>query len=188
MISQSMFGIAFWGFLVFYGLALYAVAPSARTTEGFFRGRDAEGRPTSRWMLTSSIFIAWIFAKSVTNAANLGAAYGVVGGLAYAAYWLSIPLAGVAIYAIRRSTGATGLIAFLSGKYGRAAAVAFAAAILIRLYNEVWSNTAVVGGYYGEPGSAAFIGSALLFTAAVLVYSIKGGLRSSRFSPTCFTW
>jgi hypothetical protein len=187
MLAQGVFGVAFWGFLAFYGLALFAVAPSARTVEGFFRGHDARGRPTSRWMLTSSIFIAWIFAKSVTNAANLGAAYGVVGGLAYAAYWLSIPLAGVAIYAIRRSTGATGLVPFLVGKYGRAAAMAFAAAILIRLYNEVWSNTAVVGGYYGAPGSAAFIGSAVLFTAAVLLYSIKGGLRSSIFTDVIHT-
>jgi hypothetical protein len=182
-----MFGIAFWGFLAFYGLALFALAPSARTVEGFFRGRDARGRPTSGWMLTSSIFIAWIFAKSVTNAANLGAAYGVVGGLAYAAYWLSIPLAGVAIYAIRRSTGATGLIPFLVGKYGRGAALAFAAAILIRLYNEVWSNTEVVGGYYGAPGSIAFIGAASLFTLAVLPYSIKGGLRSSIFTDVIHT-
>jgi Na+/proline symporter len=187
MLAQTTFGIAFWAFLAFYGLALYAVAPSARTAEGFFRGRDGRGRATSRWMLTSSIFIAWIFAKSVTNASNLGAAYGVVGGLAYATYWLSIPLAGFAIYAIRRSTGATGLIPFLVGKYGRGAAIAFAAAILIRLYNEVWSNTAVVGGYYGEPGSAAFIGSALLFTAAVLLYSIKGGLRSSIFTDVLHT-
>jgi SSS family solute:Na+ symporter len=69
------------------------------------------------------------------------------------------------------------LTAFRRRRLG--AAIAFAAAILIRLYNEVWSNTAVVGGYYGEPGSAAFIGSALLFTVAVLLYSIKGGLRSS---------
>jgi hypothetical protein len=41
-----------------------------------------------------SIFISWIFAKSVTNAANLGASYGIVGGLAYASYWLSIPVGG----------------------------------------------------------------------------------------------
>ena len=129
-----------------------------------------------------SIFISWIFAKSVTNAANLGAAYGVVGGLAYAAYWLSIPLAGVVIYRLRTKEGATGLVPFLVGKYGRAAALAFSAAILVRLFNEVWSNTAVVGGYYGAKGSSDFIGAALLFTAAVLFYSLKGGLRSSIFS------
>lgn len=187
MLAPSSFGFIFWGFLALYGVVLYALAPSARTAEGFFRGRDRRGRATSGWMLTSSIFIAWIFAKSVTNAANLGGAYGVVGGLAYAAYWLSIPLAGVAIYAIRRSTGASGLIAFLVGKYGRGAALAFAAAILIRLYNEVWSNTEVVGSYFGEPGSAAFIGSALVFTAAVLFYSIKGGLRSSLFTDAIQT-
>jgi len=52
-------------------------------------------------------------------------------------------------------------------------------AILIRLYNEVWSNTAVVGAYYGNAGEGAFIASALLFTAATLTYSLKGGLRSS---------
>ena len=182
MFGQDVFGIAFWAFLPLYGLILYVVAPSARTTDGFFRGRDARGREASQWMLTTSIFIAWIFAKSVTNAANLGASYGVVGGLAYAAYWLSIPVAGLAIYAIRRTTGAKGLVPFLVSKYGRGAAAAFALVILIRLYNEVWSNTAVVGGYYGQPGSAAFIGSALVFTVAVLLYSMKGGLRSSIFT------
>lgn len=178
----AAFGIAFWGFLFVYGAVLFAVSPWARNPEGFFRGRDASGRPTSGWMLTLSVFIAWIFAKSVTNAANLGATYGIVGGLAYASYWLSIPLAGFAIHAIRRSTGARGLVPFLVGKYGRGAAGAFALVILVRLYNEVWSNTEVVGGYYGAPGSAAFIAAALVFTLAVLLYSMKGGLRSSIFT------
>jgi Na+/proline symporter len=182
MDSHPAFGLAFWGFLFVYGALMYAIAPSARTPEGFFRGRDARGRETSGWMLTASVFIAWIFAKSVTNAANLGAAYGIVGGLAYAAYWLSIPVAGLAIFAIRRSTGARGMIPFLVTKYGRGAAGAFALVILIRLYNEVWSNTEVVGGYYGAPGSASFIASALIFTVAVLFYSMKGGLRSSIFT------
>lgn len=187
MTHQGSFAFLFWGFLALYGVVLYAMAPAARTPDGFFRGRDAQGRATSGWMLTSSVFIAWIFAKSVTNAANLGAEYGIVGGLAYAAYWISIPVAGAAIYAIRRTTGAKGLVPFLVAKYGRGAAVAFAAAILIRLYNEVWSNTAVVGGYYGAPGSAAFIASALVFTAAVLLYSMKGGLRSSIFTDVLHT-
>jgi Na+/proline symporter len=180
--SIPSFGLLFWGFLVLYGLALYALAPAARTPDGFFRGRDRTGGAASGWMLASSVFIAWIFAKSVTNAANLGAEYGVVGGLAYATYWLSIPLAGFAIAAIRRSTGAKGMVAFLVARHGRGAAVAFACAILVRLYNEVWSNTEVVAGYYGPPGSAAFVAAALAFTAAVLLYSMKGGLRSSIFT------
>ena len=179
MAHDAKFGIYFWGVLLLYGGVMYAMTPTAVSIASFFRGTDNEGRAASQWMLTASIFISWIFAKSVTNAANLGAAYGVVGGVAYAAYWLSIPLAGWVIYRLRTRHGATGLVAFLVSRYGRAAAVAFTIAILIRLYNEVWSNTAVVGGYFGPPGSAAFIGSALLFTAVTLLYAVKGGLRSS---------
>ncbi len=172
-------GIYFWGFLLLYGTVMYVISPRSRTVSSFYAGTDEAGRPATEWALTCSIFISWIFAKSVTNAANLGAAYGIVGGLAYAAYWLSIPVAGIVIYRLRTRHGATGLVPFLIGRYGRLAAVAFTLAILIRLYNEVWSNTAVVGAYYGNPGELAFIGAALLFTAATLVYSMKGGLRSS---------
>lgn len=175
-------GLFFWGFLAVFGVVMYVVVPRAGDEAGFFGGHDANGRPASQWALAMSIFISWIFAKSVTNAANLGAAYGVVGGLAYAAYWLSIPVAGLVIYRLRTREGATGLVSFLIGKYGRGAALAFSLAILIRLFNEVWSNTAVVGGYYGASGSAGFIGAALLFTLSVLLYSLKGGLRSSIFS------
>ncbi|QID18253.1 sodium:solute symporter [Nitrogeniibacter mangrovi] len=175
-------GLFFWGFLIVFGLVMYAVSPRAKDEDGFFRGTGTNGRPASPWALTMSVFISWIFAKSVTNAANLGAAYGIVGGLAYATYWLSIPFAGWVIHRLRTRQGATGLVSFLVGKYGRFAALAFSVAILVRLYNEVWSNTAVVGGYYGETGSFGFIGAALLFTAAVLLYSLKGGLRSSIFT------
>jgi SSS family solute:Na+ symporter len=172
----------FWGFLVLYGTVMYVISPHARTVSGFFAGTDNAGRSASAWALTCSIFISWIFAKSVTNAANLGASFGVVGGLAYAVYWLSIPMAGVVIYWLRTRHGATGLVPFLISKYGRLAALAFTLAILIRLYNEVWSNTAVVGAYYGKPGEWTFIAAALLFTAATLLYSLKGGLRSSIFT------
>ncbi|MDP2241009.1 MAG: hypothetical protein Q8K18_12715 [Burkholderiales bacterium] len=176
---EPAFAAYFWGFLLLYGTVMYAMSPHARTASSFFRGTDEAGRQTSGWALTCSIFISWIFAKSVTNAANLGAAYGIVGGLAYATYWLSIPFAGLVIYRLRTRHGATGLVPFLIARYGRLAALSFTLAILIRLYNEVWSNTAVVGAYYGKPGEFTFIGAALLFTAATLFYSLKGGLRSS---------
>jgi SSS family solute:Na+ symporter len=175
-------GAFFWGFLLLYGSVMYVVSPQARTVSSFFSGTDEAGKPASEWALMCSIFISWIFAKSVTNAANLGASFGVVGGLAYATYWLSIPVAGIVIYWLRTRHGATGLVPFLISKYGRLAALAFTLAILIRLYNEVWSNTAVVGAYYGNAGEWTFIGAALLFTAATLLYSLKGGLRSSIFT------
>jgi Na+/proline symporter len=169
----------FWGFLLLYGTVMYVLSPQARTVSSFFGGTDENGKPATEWALMCSIFISWIFAKSVTNAANLGASFGVVGGLAYATYWLSIPVAGIVIYWLRTRHGATSLVAFLISKYGKLAALAFTLAILIRLYNEVWSNTAVVGAYYGNPGEFAFIAAALLFTAVTLLYSVKGGLRSS---------
>jgi Na+/proline symporter len=178
-VFEPAFAAYFWGFLVLYGTLMYALSPHARTASGFFSGTDDAGRPATEWALTCSIFISWIFAKSVTNAANLGAVHGVVGGLAYAAYWLSIPVAGIVIYWLRTRHGATGLVPFLISRYGRVAALAFTLAILIRLYNEVWSNTAVVGAYYGKPGEWTFIAAALLFTAVTLFYSLKGGLRSS---------
>ena len=179
MTFDPMMGAYFWGFLLFYGAVMYVLSPAATTANSFFRGTDNAGRPANEWALMMSIFISWIFAKSVTNAANLGAAYGVVGGLAYATYWLSIPLAGAVIYWLRTRHGAKGLVPFLIQRYGRAAAIAFALAIFIRLYNEVWSNTTVVGAYYGAAGGWQFIGAALLFTVATLLYSLKGGLRSS---------
>ncbi|MGH8702910.1 MAG: sodium:solute symporter family transporter, partial [Burkholderiales bacterium] len=179
MTLDPMMGVYFWGFLVLYGGVMYAMSPAATTISSFFRGTDNEGRPATEWALMMSIFISWIFAKSVTNAANLGASYGVVGGLAYATYWLSIPVAGLVIYRLRTRHGAQGLVSFLVQRYGRAAALAFALAIFIRLYNEVWSNTAVVGAYYGKAGEWQFIAAALLFTAVTLFYSLKGGLRSS---------
>ena len=114
---------------------------------------------------------------------NLGAAYGVVGGLAYATYWLSIPVAGVVIYRLRTREGATGLVPFLIGKYGRAAALAFSAAILVRLFSEVWSNTCGSGRLLRRIRAGGFIASALLFTAAVLFYSLRGDC-AARSSPT----
>lgn len=174
--------IYFWAFLIIYGVLMVSLSPAATTPNAFFNAFSSSGDRVSQWSLTMSIFISWIFAKSVTNAANLASTYGVVGGLAYAMYWLSIPLAGFTIYYLRKNTKATGLVSFLVGQYGRSAALAFSLAIFIRLYNEVWSNTAVVGAYFGRPGDASFIIAALLFTAITLAYSIKGGLRSSIFT------
>ncbi|MDR1358223.1 MAG: hypothetical protein LBJ48_02545 [Coriobacteriales bacterium] len=172
-------GIFFWGFLLVYGVAMIIISPKAVSIGSFFRGESKSGKPASLFLLTMSIFISWIFAKSVTNAANLGSEYGLVGGVAYATYWLCIPLAGYAIYRLRTRFAATGLVSFLTKHYGIAAAFVFSLAILIRLFNEVWSNSSVVGGYYGESGSMYFIIAATVFTLVTLAYAMWGGLRSS---------
>jgi solute:Na+ symporter, SSS family len=168
-----------WALLALYGISLIALAPTARDASGFYAGTDRRGRPPGTFWLFSTIFIAWIFAKSVTNAANLGASFGLPGAVAYAAYWLSIPVAGLVIVAIRRRHGAVSLPAWLTSRYGRAAAATFMFAILIRLYNEVWSNTAVVGAFFGDKGSMTYYAGALGFTALTLAYTLKGGLRTS---------
>lgn len=168
-----------WALLALYGVSLIALAPTARDASGFFAGTDRQGRPPGTLWLFSTIFIAWIFAKSVTNAANLGASFGLPGAVAYAAYWLSIPVAGLVIVAIRNRFGAQSLPAWLTSRYGRGAAATFIIAILIRLYNEVWSNTAVVGMYFGEKGSLPYYAGALAFTVLTLAYTLKGGMRSS---------
>ena len=178
----------FWGFLLAYGIIMYVFSPKSRNPESFYKGTDDHGNSVGQWSLKASIFISWIFAKSVTNAANLGAAYGVVGGLAYASYWLSIPVAGYVIYRIRCQTGARSLQEFLTSRFGRLASLGFAAAILIRLYNEIWSNTAVVGGYFGSPGQWQYYTAAMVFTAFTLAYSLKGGLRSSIFTDVIQTF
>lgn len=172
-------GVLFWGFLIVYGIVMYVISPKTVSVGGFFRGEDKQGRDASPWMITASIFIAWIFAKSVTNAANMGASFGIVGGIGYAVYWLCIPLTGWALYRLRRKFGATSLVSFLTEHYGVAAAFCFSAAILVRLFNEVWSNTSVVGAYYGDSGTAPFIIAALLFTVITVAYCCRGGMRGS---------
>ena len=107
-------GILFWGFLIVYGIVMYVISPKTVSVGGFFRGEDRQGRDANPWMITASIFIAWIFAKSVTNAANMGASFGIVGGIGYAVYWLCIPLTGWALYRLRRKFGATSLVSFLT--------------------------------------------------------------------------
>ncbi|WP_101773281.1 SLC5/6 family protein [Peptostreptococcus faecalis] len=177
-----MMYVYFWGFLIVYGIVLLALSPKAVSFDSFFHGKDEKGNNSSTLMITSSIFISWIFAKSVTNAANLGAKYGIIGGIAYATYWLCIPIAGFVIYRLRTKFKAKGLVSFLNENYGQKASLFFTAAIFIRLFNEVWSNTTVVGGYYGVSGSASFIGAAIFFTIVTLIYSVRGGLRSSIFT------
>ncbi len=170
-----------WLALVAYGALVFLVAPRAENHRGFFWARSQEDKAPSTGLLTASVLVTWIFAKSITNAANLGEKYGLVGGLAYASWYLSIPAAGLLLYRIRKA-GHEGVIPFLTARFGPVAAFLFSAAILIRLFNEVWSNTEVVASYFGAAGSAPFFIAAGVFTAAVLLYTLLGGLRASIFT------
>lgn len=167
-----------WIILILSSLALFAVSPWARSSKDFFRGSKAEKMP-GVWMLTSSLVISWLFAKSITNAANQGLAFGMVGGVAYATYYLSFLVAGIIIFKMRTKGKIKSIHSFLHSKFGKGAVLVFSLLIGIRLLNEVWSNTMVIGSYFGDAGSSQYYLSIGVFTALTVAYTIKGGLRSS---------
>jgi Na+/proline symporter len=177
--------LSLWLVLLIYGGAMWVIAPLTSAARGFFAGRDQSGRQPGVMLITMSIVVSWIFSKSITNTANLGRSYGLLGGVGYAVYYLGIPICGLLIIRLRRISGASSLAEYLSHTYGALASRLFMAIVLLRLFNEVWSNTSVVGGYFGPSEAAggkpaaAFIGASLLFTFVVLLYTLKGGLRAS---------
>lgn len=168
-----------WAILILFGLFFLAVSPFARSAKEFYRAASPSGRPPGAVMLTSSLVIAWIFAKSITNAANLGLEFGLVGGVAYACYYLSFLTGGIVLYRMRTRGGFESIHHFLRTRYGAAAVRSFTLLIVFRLYNEVWSNTIVIGTYFGAPGSGAYYWAIIAFTTLILAYTLKGGLRTS---------
>lgn len=168
-----------WGLLVLFGGVFFFIAPYSKTVAEFFSARSGSGKAPGVWLLTSSLVISWIFAKSITNAANLGLAFGLVGGIAYAVYYLSFLTGGIVIYRLRKYGGFTSIHHFLNSRFGRGAVIVFSLLIGIRLFNEVWSNTMVIGSYFGDAGSSSYYTAIFVFTGLTLAYTLKGGLRSS---------
>ncbi len=170
-----------WILVIGSSLLLLLLSPKVKTAERFFRATKGNRTP-SVFVLTSSLVISWIFAKSITNAANLGLKYGIIGGLAYACYYLSFLVAGLIIFKMRTQGGYESIHQFLKTKFGSSAVVLFSVLIAFRLFNEVWSNTMVIGLYFGPTGSMPYFSSILVFTLLTLLYSLKGGLSSSLFT------
>lgn len=168
-----------WAMVIMSSLALIALAPKARKSTDFFKAAKTDGSKPGLWLLTSSLVISWIFAKSITNAANLGLSYGIVGGIAYATYYLSFLFAGIIIFKLRVKGGYESIHHFLKSKFGQGAVILFSILIAFRLFNEVWSNTMVIGSYFGDVGTSNYYLAILVFTVLTLIYSLKGGLSSS---------
>lgn len=172
-----------WTLLVVYGTFILRVVkvttPVKVSASEFFGGQSRQGQAPGLWLLVSSAAISWIFAKSIDNAASLGNAFGITGGIGYAIYYLSFVTAAVAIYFLRTRGGYSSIPEFLASKYGGTCARLFLLAIAIRLLNEVWSNTKVFSLYFGAEGSPGYWLAALLVTVFTVYYSLLGGLRSS---------
>lgn len=170
-----------WGLIITSSVLLFVLSPLAKNTNQFFKAVHRKKAPNT-FMLMGSLVISWIFAKSITNAANLGLDYGIVGGVAYAAYYVSFAVAGLIIYQMRVKGNFRSIHHFLTSRFGKGAVAVFSILIAIRLFNEVWSNTMVIGTYFGETGSEPYYWSILVFTALTLAYTLKGGLSSSIFT------
>ncbi len=168
-----------WSLLIAFGVAFFMIAPYSRTVAQFFAAQSGNGKQPDLFLLTSSLVISWIFAKSITNAANLGLAFGIVGGVAYAVYYLSFVVGGIVINQLRTKGAFHSIHHFLESRFGKGAVVVFSILIGIRLFNEVWSNTMVIGSYFGAIGSFNYYLAILVFTGLTLAYTLKGGLRSS---------
>lgn len=170
-----------WLLIICSSLILFFLSPLAKTTDQFFKAVNKKKAPNTL-VLTGSLIISWIFAKSITNAANLGLDFGIVGGVAYAGYYLSFAVAGFVIYQLRTKGNFKSIHEFLTSKFGKKAVAIFSVLIAFRLFNEVWSNTMVIGSYFGEMGSTSYYWAILLFTFLTLAYALKGGLSSSIFT------
>ena len=170
-----------WGLILVSSLILFLLSPFAKNTNQFFNAVQKRSSPNT-FVLMGSLIISWIFAKSITNAANLGLEFGIVGGIAYAAYYLSFAVAGFIIYRMRIRGKYTSIHHFLTSKFGKMAVMVFSILIAIRLFNEVWSNTMVIGSYFGDMGTSTYYWSILIFTGLTLAYVIKGGMSSSIFT------
>ncbi len=168
-----------WILVILFGLSLFFISPLAKSKEIFFRASSANGKLPGFWLLTSSLVISWIFAKSITNAANLGLEFGMVGGVAYASYYLSFLVAGFVIYHMRVKGGYESIHQFLRSRFGSNAIRLFSLLITFRMFNEVWSNTMVIGTYFGDKGTTVYFAAIIVFTLLTLAYALKGGLRSS---------
>ncbi|WP_375240743.1 sodium:solute symporter [Polaribacter sp.] len=170
-----------WLLVISSSLILFFLSPYAKTTSQFFKAVHKKKAPNTV-VLTGSLIISWIFAKSITNAANLSLAFGLVGGVAYAGYYLSFAIAGIIIYQLRTVGGFTSIHQFLISKFGKKAMAIFSILIAFRLFNEVWSNTMVIGSYFGSQGSTPYFTAIIVFTLLTLAYALKGGLSSSIFT------
>ena len=141
------------------------------TTDKVFKAINKKKAPNTL-VLTGILIISWIFAKSITNAANLGLDFGIVGGVAYAGYYLSFAVAGLVIYKLRTIGGFTSIHQFLISRYGKSAMAIFSILIAFRLFNEVWSHTMVIRSYFGAMGGVPCYWAIIVFTILTLGYAL----------------
>jgi Na+/proline symporter len=154
-------------------------APRVRTAEGFFRGTGDSGRAPDLWTLVLSQVTTWIFARSLLNAAILGYLFGIVGTLAYAAYYLSFLTGGRIVDAIRFRHGYGSIQEYMQAAFGRLGVTTYNAVVAVRLVSELFANLLVVGLIFGGEGTVAYVAVILAASAVTALYAAMGGLSAS---------
>ena len=173
--SQILFG----GILAIIAIGSYLVAPHTRSSSAFLHGYNDDGSAPGLWALTLSQVTTWIFARSLLTAALLAFSYGVVGALAYTAYYLSFFTGGVLIDRLRFHYGFPNIQSFLVDRFGRTGSTLFNIVIALRLLSEVFANLLVVGIIFGTAGSFTYIMAIAVTAAVTLGYSLLGGFNAS---------
>lgn len=165
--------------LVALAAVSFGLSGRAKDADGFFRGFSGGARPPGLLALTFSQVTTWIFARSLLTAAILGYYYGIAGGLAYAAYYLSFLTGGAAVDAIRFRHGYDSIQAFLADRFGATGTWCYNVVIGVRLLSEVFANLLVIGLIFGAAGSGAYAVAIVVLSLATLGYAMLGGLRAS---------
>jgi Na+/proline symporter len=160
-------------------LASFFISPLARDTQSFYRGWAEGGRPPGVLTLTLSQVTTWIFARSLLTAAILGFYFGIAGGIAYAAYYLSFLTGWVIVDQLRFRHGARSIQDFMRERFGTLGTSTYNFLIALRLISEVFANLLVVGIIFGTAGSTAYLLAISITAIVTLTYSMIGGLSAS---------
>ena len=169
----------FIGALIVLAVVSFLLARRPVDANGFFRGWSSDGRMPGLLTLIFSQVTTWIFARSLLTAAILGYYYGIAGGLAYTAYYLSFLTGAAIIRAIRFRHGFDSVQDFLRDRFGTGGVACYNVVIGVRLLSEVFANLLVIGIIFGAAGSTAYASAIIVLAVATLGYSMLGGLSAS---------
>lgn len=173
-----MLDLLLYGALALLAGVTFWLAPRAIDADGFFKGWS-RGTPPGLLTLTFSQVTTWIFARSLLTAAILGYYYGIAGGLAYTAYYLSFLTGGAIVRSIRFRHGFESVHTFLADRFGRGGTACYNFVIGLRLLSEVFANLLVIGLIFDETGSLYYMAAIVSLAAVTLAYSMMGGLQAS---------
>ena len=107
-----------------------------------------------------------------------------MGGVAYAGWYTSFFSASLVGYYLRTRYGFRGLPMAVERCYGPDGLICLNIALLFRLWNEIWSNVAVVASFYSIDGeqTAEWWLACLISAVVPALYVIMGGMRASLVS------